>query len=309
MKISALVPGPDAPSIIRSIRAAEDAGLHGVWMTSGGTAPDPLTIFAAAAGQTNRIQFGSAIIQTFPRHPLALVQQAIVVDQLAPGRLILGVGPSGPMAIRPTFGIPFERPQEHLRDYVTILRSILSTGSVDYDGPRISAHAKLAGPTRVRVMAAALRSSAFRLCGELADGAISWLCPPPYLAAEALPALAEGARLAGHPTPALVAHIVVALTTDAPAARESVRKAFGFFARVQTYQDMFGDAGFPEAKATGQWSDAMCDAVCIHGDEATVRAGLTALAATGADEAMVSILAPDPATHARTLTLLGEANR
>ena len=305
MKIGVLVSGLDVASVLSNIRAAEDSGLECAWMTSGGTAPDPLTIFAVAAAQTQRINLGTAIIQTFPRHPLALVQQALVIDQLAPGRLRLGVGPSGPMAITPTFGIPFERPQEHLREYVQVLRNTLAGEDVNLKGKRISARAKLAAPTGVTVMASALRASAFRVCGEVADGAISWLCPPAYLVASALPALAEGAETAGRPIPPLIAHLPVVIEADPAAAREAVRKAFGFFPRVKSYQDMFIDAGFPEA-AEGAWSDAMVDAAAVHGSAERVEGRIRAMAGMGFSELMVSLVGGNSAA---ALELLGGLNR
>lgn len=303
MKVGVLISGADTPAILGSIRAAEDAGFDTAWTTSGPTTPDPLAFFAAAAVQTSRINFGTAIVHTFPRHPISMAAAALAVDQLAPGRLKLGVGPSGPMVIGPTFGIPFERPHEHLREYVTALRALLGEGKVAQKGKRISANARFAGPTGVKVLASALRVNAFRLCGEVADGAISWLCPGPYLRDTALPALRAGADAFDRPTPALVGHIAVCFTEDCGVAREAVRKAFGFFPRVQTYQDMFVDAGLPEAR-DGAWSDAMRDAICLSGTEAEVRDGLTDFGAAGVTEAMVSLLSPpgnDPAADLRRL--------
>src|SRR3972149_857738 len=88
------VAGPNARKLIDGIVTAERAGIQCAWMTCGGVAPDPLAVFAAAALKTEHILFGTSIIPTFPRHPLALVQGAIAVDALAPGRLRLGVGPT-----------------------------------------------------------------------------------------------------------------------------------------------------------------------------------------------------------------------
>lgn len=307
MNVGLLVSGRDAPAYVDAIKQAEELGIDCAWMTSGGVAPDPLTIFAAAARETTRINFGTAIIQTFPRHPLALVQQAIVLDQLAPGRLRLGVGPSGPLIIERAFGLPFERPQEHLREYVTILRQALTGGETNFNGKRLRAHARLAAPTGVRVMAAALRAKAFELCGELADGAISWLCPAPYIRDVARPALEAGAKAAGRPTPPLVGHVLVACTTDAAAARDAVRNGpLAMFPRVQTYQDMFADAGHADARQ-GAWSDSLVDAVTIHGDVATLERGLRGLRDFGFDEIMATVLpvAGDPEAHGRALRVLG----
>jgi len=310
MKVGVLVTGATPAQIVATIRAADEAGVHCAWMTSGGVSFDPLAIYAAAATQTERIHFGSAIVPTFPRHPLALVQSALVVDGLAPGRLRLGVGPSGAMAITPIYGMPFERPQEHLREYVTILREALSTGGVDFQGKRLSAKAQGVAANGVSVYSAALRASAFELAGEVSDGAISWVCPPAYLREVALPALKAGAEAAGRATPALIGHILVAPTTDREAARAGVRRTLGFFPRIKTYQDMFADAGFSEARETGQWSDAMCDAITISGSDAEIRDGLAALEGFGFDEAMAGLLTSpgDEAALAQGLELLGSAN-
>lgn len=306
MKVGVLVSGPTVAAVIDAISTADEHRVDTVWMTSGGAAPDPLTIYAAAAGRARHVRFGTAIVQTFPRHPLALVQQAVVIDQLAPGRLRLGVGPSGPMVIGPVFGLPFERPHEHLREYVIILREAFREGAVDFRGKRLSARARLAGPAGVEVLVSALRASAFRLAGELSDGAVAWLCPAEYLRDVALPALADGAAAAGRARPPLVAHLPIVLTADPEAARAAFRKALGFFARIPQYQAMWADAGLAPS-ADGTFSDAMVDAIVAHGDRDTVLRRLEAIAAFGIDEVMVSIIPPegDRAAHDSTLRLLG----
>jgi len=191
--------GRDLPSLVDRILAADRAGLDVAWQSVGGVAPDPLVVFAAAAARAARIEFGSSIVPTYPRHPLALAQAALALDQLAPGRLRLGVGPSHKPAIQGTWGLPFDSPLTHLREYLTILNAILKEGKVSFHGEILHAEAQIPMPTQVRVMASALRPKAFRLCGELTDGAISWLCPLSYIRDVAAPALREGAAQAGRP--------------------------------------------------------------------------------------------------------------
>ena len=235
----------DTQGLLDGIEAADHAGIDVAWLTSSGVAPDPLAVFAAAAGRVQRIQFGTSIVPTFPRHPLAMAQGALVVDSLAPGRLRLGVGPSHKPTMEGTFGIPFQRPQEHLREYLTVLNALLKDGKVSHHGARLHADAGLAGPTGVRVMASALRGKAFRLCGELTDGAISWVCPPAYLREVALPALEEGAAAAGRPTPALVAHVPVVVSDDPTLVRDAARQQLSRYPTIPYYRRMFQDAGFP----------------------------------------------------------------
>ena len=301
------VAGTNVPKLIEVIVAAERAGIQCAWMTCGGAAPDPLAIFAAAAGRTSRIGLGTSIIPTFPRHPLALVQGALVVDALAPGRLRLGVGPSHKPAIEGTWGIPFERPQEHLREYLTILRAALNGGKVDFDGRRLHAHVQLAGPTGVTVMASALRAIGFRTCGELADGAISWVCPLPYLRDVALPALREGATKAGRPVPPLIAHVPVSVSDDPAAVRKGASEQLGRYPRIPYYSQMFQDAGFPEARE-GALSDRMIDALVVHGTSEQVKERLRTLPSFGAAELLAMPILPpgDEAALGRTLTTLGE---
>jgi F420-dependent oxidoreductase-like protein len=295
------------PKLIDGIVAAERAGVQCAWMTSGGVALDPLAVFAVAALKTSRVLFGTSIIPTFPRHPLALVQESLVVDALAPGRLRLGVGPSHKPMIEGTWGIPFERPQQHLREYLTILRAALNEGKVDFDGARLRAHAQLAGPSRVTVMASALRAIGFRTCGELADGAISWVCPLPYLRDVAVPAMREGAAKAGRATPPLVAHVPVAVSEDAGGVRKGATEQLGRYPRIPYYSQMFQDAGFPEAK-DGQLSDRMIDALVVHGTAAEVKERLRQLPSFGAAELLAMPILPpgDDRALGRTLAALGE---
>jgi F420-dependent oxidoreductase-like protein len=301
------VAGTNAPKLIDSIAAAERAGVQCAWMTSGGVAPDPLVIFAAAAARTTRIMLGTSIIPTFPRHPLAMVQGAAAIDALAPGRLRRGVGPSHKPSMEGMWGIPFERPQEHLREYLTILRAILNDGKVDFDGRRLKAHAQLPAPTRVTVMASALRAIGFRTCGELADGAISWVCPLTYLRDVALPAIREGAAKAGRPAPPLVAHVPVSVSDDAAGVRKGAAEQLGRYPKVPYYSQMFQDAGFPEAK-DGQLSDRMIDALVVHGTAAHVKERLRQLPSYGAAELLAMPILPpgDDQTLTRTLATLGE---
>ena len=303
----------DTQGLLDGIEAADHAGIDVAWLTSGGVAPDPLAVFAAAAGRVQRIQFGTSIVPTFPRHPLAMAQGALVVDSLAPGRLRLGVGPSHKPTMEGTFGIPFQRPQEHLREYLTVLNALLKDGKVSHHGARLHADAGLAGPTGVRVMASALRGKAFRLCGELTDGAISWVCPPAYLREVALPALEEGAAAAGRPTPALVAHVPVVVSDDPTLVRDAARQQLSRYPTIPYYRRMFQDAGFPppgDGAPSERFLDALLDTLVVHGDAEAVATQIRALPETaGATEIIATLLPAGAAALDRTLTLLGELAR
>ncbi len=284
--------------ILQGIRRAEELDIPAIWTTQAGIAPDPVTLFAAAAVETTRIGLATGIVPTYPRHPAALASQALVLGALAPDRFRLGIGPSHPFIIEKMLGIPFERPLEHLREYLTILRALLWEGAVDFQGSQYRVKARLAGgaePPRIPVPIAALRPPAFRLAGELADGAVSWLCPVPYLVETALPALRAGAEGAGRPAPPLIAHVLVAMSEDPAAVRAATRRQMGGYARAAFYARMFADAGYPIG-ADHEMTDGLIDAIVVSGDGAAVTRRLQAIRAEGIAEVMITqITTDDPA--------------
>lgn len=297
--------GRHASEALANIGHAEALGIAAVWMTSGGMAMEPLTVFAAAAMQTKKVKLGTSVVQTYPRHPLIMAQQAQVLANLMPGRLRLGIGPShGPLM--ESMGFKYRAPLGHLREYLQILQSVLRTGKVDLDGTYYTAHAQIREPVDVPVMCSALQRGSFSLAGELADGAISWVCPPNYLGDVALPAMHEGAQLAKRAVPPLIAHAPVCVHTNRDEARAAFRAASPVYPRLPNYQNMLVASGFPEARK-GEWSDAMVDAVLISGDEERVALRLKELWAMGMGEILVSPIpaGPDAAKSTeRTLRLL-----
>ena len=147
----------NAEASLDLMRRAEAAGVNAAWLTTGGTGLDALTLFAAASVQTDNIHFGTSITPTYPRHPIVTAQQVQVIDQLAPGRFRLGVGPSHRPAMRSMFGFNLRTPLTNLREYLQILRALLHTGSVNFDGQEYTAHASIPQPVNVPVMASALQ--------------------------------------------------------------------------------------------------------------------------------------------------------
>ncbi|MQF90112.1 MAG: LLM class flavin-dependent oxidoreductase [SAR202 cluster bacterium] len=290
-----------------NIQRAEDLGIQAVWMTAGGASLDSMTCFAATAASTNNIKLGTSIVPTYPRHPLVMAQQAQVVAQLAPGRFRLGIGPSHRPTIE-SMGIDFNAPLGHLREYIQILKSLLQNGSVDFDGKHYKAHASIPGPLDLDVMGSALGKGSFELCGALADGAISWLCPAGYLKHVALPAMEKGAKEAGRPSPPLIAHAAVCVHDNPEEVRAGLREQFGH-PSLPFYQNMLVASGFAEA-TQGVWSDAMSDGVVISGNEETVALGIQELFTVGATEVLASPIlagADKGASLERTIKLLGQS--
>lgn len=305
--IGLAVGGNKVADVQAAIEQAEKVGIQAAWMTTGGARLDSITTFAAAAGRTKSIKFGTSIVPTYPRHPLVMVQQAQVVGQLAPGRFRLGIGPSHRPTMR-AMGIQMPNPLGHLRDYLKILKALLQTGKVDYDGDFYQAHDSIAEPVDVQVMASALQQNSFELCGAEADGAISWVCPSAYLKDVALPAMKKGAEQAGRPVPPLIAHVPVCVHDNVEEVRAAFREQFPVYPTLPFYRRMLVSSGYPEA-AQKTWSDAMMDGLVVYGNETRVAEGLKKLFSDGAGEILVSpVLAGDDqaASLNRTLKLLGQ---
>jgi len=219
----------------------------------------------------------------------------------------LGVGPSHLPIIEGVYGLPMPSPLAHLREYVTVLRAALWQGQVDYRGRFYQVQVSMPRTPRTPILISALREKAFHLAGELADGAISWMCPVPYLLEKALPALQAGAAKSGRPAPPLVAHLPVALGQDRQAMRAAARQQLGAYGRLPFYVQMFAEAGFPVA-SDGTMSDALLDSLVVFGDEATIAARLADLLAQGLDEVLVKPLpvARPEDEQARLARLLGQ---
>ena len=307
-RLGVAIAGPDAGTILARIRKAESLGVSAAWLTTGGAGLDGLTILAVAAAQTESILLGTSIIPTYPRHPVAVAQQVQVIAQLAPGRFRLGVGPSHRPAIDGMFGLDFSSPLGNLREYLRVIKPLLQEGSVEFEGQQYRARAVLESPVDVPVMASALRSGSFELCGAEADGAISWVCPPQYLRDVALPAIAAGAKGAGREAPPLIAHVPVCVHEDPDEVREAVRAQAAIYPRLRLYQRMFAAAGYPEA-SDATWSDAMIEAVVASGDESSVEGMVRGLFEMGATEVLASLILAGPDQEAslhRALKLLGK---
>jgi F420-dependent oxidoreductase-like protein len=305
-RVGLAVYGTDAAEAVSTIIAAEAAGVRQVWMTQTPPAPDTLTLFAAAAVQTTSVRLGTAIVPTYPRHPLALVQQALALGDLAPERLRLGIGPSHRPTIEGVYGIPMTAPLEHLREYVAVLRAALWEGKVDHHGRFFTIKATLPRTPRTPILISALRQGAFQLAGEIADGAISWMCPVPYLLEKALPALRTGAARSGRPVPPLVAHIPVALGQDRHEVLAASRKQISRYARLPFYANMFAEAGFPVA-TDGTMSDDLIDSLVVSGDEAAIEKRIVEFLAAGLDEILLMPVAvADPkGEQERLMRLIG----
>ena len=288
-QIGVAIHQPSAATMLETIARAEAAGVPTVWLTTG-AGPDGLTVFAAAAATTRSMRMGTAIVPTFPRHPLVVAQQTADIAQLAPGRFVLGLGPSHATVMEGRYGIPYRQPLGHLREFVAVVKGLLTGAQTDFDGKHFKVHAKLNYGAQVPIIISALRATSFELAGEISEGAVSWLCPAPYLRDAALRALERGAARQGRARPKLIGHAFLALTSDPAELQQGVNEFLPHYPRLTNYQEMFAAAGYPEARQ-GTWSTSMVEAVVLYGTDDQCRRKLQAFMRTsGCEEIILSIM-------------------
>jgi alkanesulfonate monooxygenase SsuD/methylene tetrahydromethanopterin reductase-like flavin-dependent oxidoreductase (luciferase family) len=291
-----------AATSVDSIMRAESRGVPMVWSTVGGVRPDAMTFFPAALARTNSIKLGTAIVPTYPRHPATLFSQVAAIHQMFPERFRLGIGPSHRPNIEGAFGLAMGKPLDHLREYLMILRSLIDTGEVEFSGDYFTVNISGGAPVDIPLYISALRSNAFRLAGEAADGAISWLCPVQYLSETAIPAMRQGAETADRATPRMVAHVPVVMSDNLERVREVAGPVVSRYGRLPFYANMFADAGYPVG-SDGTATDALLDHLVVNGTPVTVQERLSAILETDIDELLVMLIpGEDPAGEEEALS-------
>jgi 5,10-methylenetetrahydromethanopterin reductase len=275
MRIGVGLQDPTGPAPMTALREelqrAADEGFASAWM-SNIFGVDALTALAVAGNQVPGIDVGTAVVPTYPRHPIALAQQARTVAAAVDGRLILGIGLSHRIVIEDMYGYDFGKPILHMREYLDVLLPLLDGQPVSFTGTTVSAHIGLTTPSpgRVPVLLAALGPQMLRLAGERADGTILWMTGPATIRDHIVPTITEAARDAGRPSPRVVCSLPVCVTDDPDGARERATRVFAIYGDLPSYRamlDMEGAAGPAE--------------VALVGDEDTVAAQIGKLEEAG----------------------------
>ena len=126
--------GGPPPGVTEAIAEAERLGFDSIW-TAEAYGSDAITPLAWWGAATERIKLGTAIVQMSARTPAATAMAAMSLDHLSQGRLILGLGVSGPQVVEGWYGQPFAKPLARTREYIGILRDIWArNGPVTNEG-------------------------------------------------------------------------------------------------------------------------------------------------------------------------------
>jgi len=206
LNLGYLVGAEDPRGQLRLTRHAEDLGFAVVWAAEAYGSDSP-SVLAWLAGQTSRIELGSAVMQIPGRTPALTAMTAASLDRLSGGRFRLGLGVSGPQVSEGWHGVRFDRPLARTREYIAVVRLALSRGTVAYsgehyrlplpDGPGKPLKLTIA-PVRepVPILLAAVGPRNLELAGELTDGWLAVFFAPEF-AAEQLGRVAAGRRRVG----------------------------------------------------------------------------------------------------------------
>lgn len=294
MKLSLFVnETKDGARAVEQIVDAEARGFHAAWMPQI-MGFDAMTVLGVAATRTERIRLGTSVVPTWPRHPIVMAQQALTVSQLSNGRFDLGFGTSHIPVIEGMYGLSFEKPIRHITEYVTIVKSIATTGAAGLQGEQYRVAGGLEIPDeRMPVMISVLSEQMTRTAGRLADGAITWLAPPSYIASTVAPLVREAAEAQGREAPPIVCQVPATAADDADAVRKTVARLFGIYPMLPFYNTMMQKAGLPgaeEALSSG-WNDELIDGVIPYGGEDALRKRAREYLDAGADEV---VYAPFP---------------
>ncbi len=215
---------------VTAIKAYEAEGFPSVW------APnifglDAITALALAGRETERIEMGTAVVPTFPRHPFAIAQQALTAAAASGGRFTLGIGLSHKHVIEDMMGLSYDKPARHMREYLEVLTPILRGEPAKFEGEQyhVSGAIQVPGVTSVPVLVAALGEVMLGLAGKYAQGTITWMTGTKTLESHIGPKLRKAADEAGRPEPRVVAGVPVALTSNPAGAREFVGKSLTEF--------------------------------------------------------------------------------
>jgi F420-dependent oxidoreductase-like protein len=280
--------------LIKAAEQAEQSGFSSVWLPNI-FSYDALTVLALAARATQRIEVGSFVIPTYPRHPVALAQQALTVQAVTGGRLALGIGLSHKVVIEDMLGLDYSQPIPHTREYLTILNGLLSGERTVFQGEhyRVAAQLTVPGATKPPVLVAALGPDMLRLCGRLADGTATWMGGIAYLRDVAVPTITKAAARAGRPAPRIVAGLPICVTDNVASARADAEQTFANYGRLPSYRATLDRGG---AAGPGD--------VAILGSEAEIEVQIQALAAAGVTDFNAAIFPASGGSTERTYELL-----
>lgn len=298
MQIGVMFGGRSNPvwldDLVARARDLESRGFATLWLPNV-FGLDAVTTAAVVGRETERIEIGTAVVPTHPRHPTALAQQALTAGAACRGRFTLGIGLSHPPVIEHMFGLSYTRRARHMREYMAVLGPLLRGEPAKFSGEEYRVDLALDVPDArpVPILIAALGERMLEIAGSRAAGTILWMAGPRTIEHHIAPKLRAAAHAAGRPEPRIVAGMHIALTSNPDAVNEQVGRMLSMYARMPSYRAMLEIEG----------AEGPAD-LALVGDEKALDAGLDRLRGLGVSDFEASIVTSEDGAEERTLRYL-----
>ena len=270
--------------LIDTARRAQQAGLASFWLAQAYEF-DAMIALALVGRAGVDIELGTAVIPTYPRHPLVLAEQALTVQAACSGRFVLGVGPSHREVIENVYGMSFTGVARHVEEYVNALLAAM-------DSPL-----SVRGGAACAVVIGAMGPMMLRLAGALAGGTVTAKAGVRTLGSYIVPRVTEAARQAGKPAPRIIACLPFCLTDDVERAYARALVEVGASERYPSYQRMLAIEGVARPAD-----------VAVIGDERVAEAKIRALFDAGITDFLARPFGSDD-EQSRSLVFLGSLCR
>lgn len=275
----------DYQALLERVQIADAVGVHSAWVPEA-WGRDAFTILALLADRTKKVQLGTAIVNTYSRTPAALAQHFATLDELSGGRMIIGLGTSGPQVIEHFHGVKFNPPLTRMKEYIEIINILMRNEPLKYDGKLFNLQRGFTlrfTPVRnhIPIYLATLNAKSVKLTAELADGWLPIMIPLPKLKSE-IGALRQMSVAVGRPTDAVSVRapgtVTVTKSIDRARAESAGTLAFyigrmGTFYAEQLTRHGYGEAVQAVKKGWEGGSRAAAEAVPANLIDATSCAG------------------------------------
>jgi 5,10-methylenetetrahydromethanopterin reductase len=292
--MSGATPGDSLDQLIENAKMLESRGFASLWLANI-FGLDAITTLALIGRETERIELGTAVVPSYPRHPHALAQQSLTAQIAASGRFVLGLGLSHKLVIENMLGLSYDKPARHIREYMSVLGPLLRGEPTQFEGEQYNVNAALdfPGVPPVPVLIAALGDQMLKIAGRTAEGTILWMTGPVTTANHIVPKLSAAATEAGRPTPRVVSGVPIVLTNDPDGIREKIAKGLVMYGQLPSNRAMLDKEG-----AAGPAD------ISIVGDEKTLDAGLEQLRNAGVTDFNAAIMDLEDGAQDRTIDYL-----
>ncbi len=281
-------------ALVAKAKDLEARGFATLWIANI-FAIDAITASALIGRETSRIELGTAVVPSYPRHPTVLAQQALTAQSACAGRFTLGLGLSHRIVIEDILGLSYARRAKHMREYMAVLAPLLHGEKAEFEGEefRVNIALDVPGAQPVPALIAALGDHMLDIAGEAADGTILWMTGAATIESHVVPKIRRAATRAGRPEPRIVAGLPIVLTENEDAVRAAIGRILVHYGQIPSYRAMLDKEG----------AEGPAD-IALVGSEAQLDAELARLRDVGVTDFDAALIPAEDGAEERTLAYL-----